>query len=279
MQLPQFEMHAAVEEQHWWFLGRRRIVEQLLQELLAPGKGTRVVDVGCGTGGNTATLDRSYTCIGIDPIPEAIAFAREHFSGVRFLCGTAPRNIPDEIARADAVLLLDVLEHVEDDVLLVSELLAEMKRGAYLLLIAPADPALWGSHDRGFEHYRRYTLERLRRIWRGLPVSELLVSHCNARLYPFVKLARTFSRMLGRSLGPKETDLSLPPRPLNALLYWIFAGEARRLVHALRGKGREYRRGVSVVAILRREPGTITPRPRPADWPRDLRPWMKKEGD
>lgn len=275
MQLPQFEMHAALEERHWWFLGRRRIVEQLLQELLAPGKRTRVVDVGCGTGGNTAAFDRSTTCIGIDPIPEAIAFARERFPSVRFLCGTAPRDIPDEIARADAVLLLDVLEHVEDDVLLVSELLAEMKPGAYLLLMAPADSVLWGSHDRGFEHYRRYTLERLRRIWKGLPVSELLVSHCNARLYPPVKLARIFSRMLGRSLGPKETDLSLPPRPLNTLLHWIFAGEAWRIIRALRGKGRGYRCGVSIIAVLRREPGEITPRPRPTNWPRDPRPWME----
>ncbi|MDD5041378.1 MAG: hypothetical protein PHX87_02210 [Candidatus Peribacteraceae bacterium] len=73
---------------------------------------------------------------------------------------------------SDAVLFLDVLEHVQDDFALVSQLLAGMKPGAYLFIAAPGDPKLWGPHDRGFEHERRYSLPRFRMLWEGLPVEE-----------------------------------------------------------------------------------------------------------
>lgn len=276
MQLPQFQVHADIEQQHWWFLGRLKIVRTLLHRVLPPDRNRLVVDVGCGTGGNTIALSRDYTCIGIDPSVDAIAFARERFTALTFRIGYAPQDCEDLLSRADAVLLMDVLEHVEDDFLLISSLLAAMKPGAYLFMIAPGDPTLWGEHDRGFEHVRRYTLPRFRRTWEGLPVRECAVSCCNARLYPLVKIARFLSRISGRSLGPARTDLSLPPRPVNAVLQRIFGGESGRFLRMLEGRSRPYVHGVSVLALLERRAGEIVPRPLPSDVPPDERPWMAR---
>jgi len=264
-----------MERRHWWFLARVSILQGLLREILPPSKEKLIVDVGCGTGGVTFALSRQYRCLGIDPVPEAIASAEKRFPGTMFLCGHAPEDIPKQMKEADAVLLMDVLEHIEDDFLFTSALFSAMKPGAFLLLMAPADPGLWGAHDKGFEHYRRYTLERLRLLWRDLPMNECLVSYCNTRLYPVVKLARARSRRKGKALGRHDTDISVPFFPINKLLYFLFASEMPVLRRVLRGKRKHgYRRGVSVFAVVQRRKGDITPRPRPADVPGDERPWM-----
>lgn len=275
MQLPQFQIHAELENRHWWFLGRREIFRTLLHAVCPPSKEKLLVDVGCGTGGNTAEFSKDYRCIGIEPITEAVQFAHERFPGVAFRQGYAPEDCPDLMAKADVVLLADVLEHIEDDFLLVSKLLASMKPGAHLLLMAPADPTLWSAHDKGFEHYRRYTIHRLRMLWEGLPAEERVVSYCNSRLYPLAKLARMIARFKGSSLGPNDTDLSLPPGPLNRLFARMFQGERKRLLCILQREGSAYKHGVSVLALLRRGKGEIIPRSWPKDVPQDARPWME----
>ena len=273
MQLPQFEVHAATEDKHWWFLARREIVSELLKQI-SP-KPEKIVDVGCGTGGNTAALASEYSCLGIDPIPEAIAFAKEKFPDAEFIQGYAPQDIQDQMHDADIVMLMDVLEHIEDDFLFVSELLSSMKPGAHLLLMAPADPTLWGPHDKGFEHFRRYTLDRLRLLWKDLPVTERLVSYCNSRLYPLVKVARMISRMCGASLGPNDTDLSLPIAPVNSLFHTIFLSEKKKLVRLFNGESSKgFGFGVSIMAVVRREEGEITSHKYPSNVEKDARPWM-----
>lgn len=274
MQLPQFQVHADLENRHWWFLGRRSIFKELLHAVCPPSPSRLLVDVGCGTGGNTAAFAGEYRCIGIDPIAEAVTSARDRFSGVEFRQGYAPEDFPELMHEADIVLLADVLEHIEDDFLLVSKLLASMKPGAHLLLMAPADPTLWSAHDRGFEHYRRYTLARLRMLWEGLPVEERVVSYCNSRLYPLAKFARMIARIKGSALGPNDTDLSLPPAPVNALFAAVFRGEKSRVLRVLHKKGLPYNYGVSVLALLKRKHGEMAVRKWPQGMAKDPRPWM-----
>jgi len=269
MQSDQFQLHADIENRHWWFCGRRRIVRRLLAEIAAPGTGRRIVDVGCGTGANIASLADAYTCHGIDPSAEGIRLARERFPAVRFTCGLAPDAFGPEERDADVMLAMDVMEHVADDFSLASSLLAVLEPGRHLLVTVPADETLWSPHDVNFGHYRRYTRARLERVWQGLPVTPLLVSHYMARLLPVVRTVRTVNRWRGRTAGAAGTDFAMPPAWINRGLEDTFAGEADRLVTTMRYPGRAYRRGVSLLAILRRDPGTIEPRQRPADVPAD----------
>ena len=266
MQAAQFSVHAAIEERHWWFLGRRRIVTTLVRRLIPPSTTTSIVDIGCGTGGNIEALARDYACIGIDPSAEAIELARSRFPHARFLCGSTTEALQQVQARASLFLLMDVLEHVPDDVFLLSSLLAGVEPGAYVLLTVPADMRLWTEHDVSFGHYRRYDAARLARTWSGLPVTPLLLSYYNSRLYPIVRGVRTLNRWRGRASGMAGTDFAMPPPPVNAWLSAIFAGEAARLVDVLeRRRSRGFARGVSLIAVLRREPGVIQPRNTPPD--------------
>ena len=271
MQAPQFGLHAAIEEHHWWFLGRRRIIGELVRRIVPASRRELIVDVGCGTGGNLAAFTQDYSCLGIDPSSEAIRLARSRFPNAQFICGAITDALHDVRTRASLLLLTDVLEHVPDDFLLLSTLLEQLKPGTCILITVPANMALWTEHDVSFSHYRRYDLQRLQRVWLGLPVTPLLVSYYNARLYPIVWAIRAVNRVRGRASGIDGSDFHTPPRPLNDLLQRIFASETRTLVDCLEGRRPNgFSRGVSLIAIVRREEGVLHARTKPADIAPDL---------
>ncbi len=279
MREAQYALHAAIEDRHWWFAGRRAIVKRLLERVVPTSKDSSVpqaeratvIDVGCGTGANIAAFADDFRCVGIDSSERAIELARSRFPQIEFACEVelAPRA---ELFRgASAVLLMDVLEHVEDDFEFLSRVLALLEPGAHVLITVPAEAALWSQHDESFGHWRRYDFERLRATWRGLPVDERLVSAFNARLYPIIKSVRRLTRRRARSAGDAGTDFSLPPAFANRLLERVFAGESAALDRALdRGGAPAYSRGASLIAILRRGEGSIAARTKPANLAPDL---------
>jgi SAM-dependent methyltransferase len=264
MNLELFNLHATIEEKHWWFVARRRILGDLIRDLVPAGKQATIIDVGCGTGANIAALANDYTTVGIDTSAEAISFARKRFPTVEFIRGFAPKDLHNRASEASAYLLTDVLEHVPDDFSMLSALLAEARPGALFVITVPADMSLWSQHDVSFGHYRRYDERRFRAIWEGLPVTELLLSRYNSRLYPLVAAVRTMNRVLGRASGKSGTDFTLPPAPANRLLAELFHGEIGRLRRVMRGDvGAAYRHGVSLIAVLRRDPGHLPVRAKP----------------
>ena len=190
MQTEQFQLHADIEQRHWWFLGRRQIMRRLARAVLPPSPDTTVIDVGCGTGGNIACLADRLPLRGHRHLGRGHPAAAPRFPKVHFLQGRAPADLGPLLGQARLVLLMDVLEHVSDDFALLSELLAAAAPGTHFLSTVPADPSLWSEHDESFGHYRRYDRPRLEMVWAGLPVSTRLVSYFNARLVPMVRLVR-----------------------------------------------------------------------------------------
>lgn len=263
-----FRLHAELEERHWWFVARRRIMREVVRRIAPPAGRPRVVDVGCGTGANVAALAGEYECVGIDTSEAGIALARSRFPGVRYVHGRAPEDLGPGLDGADVVLLMDVMEHVPDDFLFFSRIFAAARPGTQFVVTVPAVPALWSQHDESFGHFRRYTPERLLRVWRDLPAQVRLLSYANTRLYPAIRAVRALNRLRGRSGGRAGTDLSVPPAPLNGALEAVFAGEAGRLLARLdRPAARAGRTGVSLLAVVRREPGEVVPISHPADVP------------
>jgi SAM-dependent methyltransferase len=276
----QFRLNAELEQSHWWFVGRRRILRAIIDAVIPVQPQRRVVDVGCGTGGNIASLSDRYATTGIDPSAEAIQWAHQRFVNTEFLVGEAPLDCKDRLGEASLVTLNDVLEHVPDDFLLLSGVVAHTPPGCCYLLTVPAEPALWSMHDESHRHYRRYTLARFERMWSGLPVDVLFVSPFNSRLYPLIRAARWLGSLRQQSFGAHQTDLKLPSPLVNRCLTGLFAGERHRLLQDLsmssrRGNRGSYRRGVSLLACLRRREGMVVPFTRPADVLEDEpRAWM-----
>jgi SAM-dependent methyltransferase len=207
--------------------------------------------------------------VGFDASETAIRIARARFPTARFEVA-ADLEAPVAAARdADLVLLMDVIEHVEDDFRFLSSFAAALRPDAHLLVTVPAHPDLWSPHDVASGHWRRYTHERLARVWRDLPLEPRLVTHCNAVLAPLVRTARRLRRRKPPVHGA-GADLAVPRAPVNALLRFAFERERGPLVRALQSGGRApYRDGISLLAILRRRAGACAVLDKPADVPRD----------
>jgi SAM-dependent methyltransferase len=251
-----FEVVADVDQRHWWFLGRRKLLRDVLRCVVSPDPAALVIDVGCGTGANIASLAGDYRCLGIDTSADAIDFARQRFPHVQFICGAAPGDLGATASQARGMLLMDVLEHVEDDRGVLAPLAQSLAPGAILLLTVPADMRLWSAHDEGLLHFRRYDEAMLRRLWHGLPLEPMAVSHFCTRLYPLARLQRGMSGLRDRLLRRPRGDawsMRVPAAPLNRLLERTFRSEARTLVDLTQGRRNAgYRYGVSMMAVLRR---------------------------
>jgi SAM-dependent methyltransferase len=246
-----FAAHHALEEQHWWFRARRRAIVGLGRTLVP--EGGCIVDVGCGTGADVAAFPPSYDRHGLDRSASAIEFARRRHPGISFAAADLPDSGGDVISGADLVLLCDVLEHVEQDDVLLRWLIGALKPGAHLLLTVPADPRLWSPHDETYGHHRRYTRETLTGLWAGEPVEVRLLSPFNRLLYPVARAVRGVATKRGRGWGRANSDLALPWPPVNWFMEHAFALEIPALKRAL-GSARRMKRGagVSLIAVLRR---------------------------
>ena len=247
-----FAAFSAAEETHWWFAARRSILRRIVDAVAAPKSGRpRVLDIGCGVASTLSAFHPDYECLGYDLSPDAIGFARKHHPQFELHVG-ASSDAAKSVPGVDVVLLNDVIEHVPDDRAMLAEVVDAMRPGATLVITVPADMRLWSPHDERMGHYRRYDEAMLARAVEGMPLKRVIVSHFMSRLYPVVRAVRVLSRLRGRAAGVSGIDLSYPPRPANALLRGIFAGEGDRLLAVLRGDSRPYPFGVSLLGVYRR---------------------------
>jgi SAM-dependent methyltransferase len=190
---------------------------------------------------------------GLDLDPLAIELARERFPELEFTRASVFDPFARELIReSDLVVSSDVMEHVEDDRAFLAGILEAMSPGARLLVTVPAHPGLWSQHDVSLGHFRRYLPDTLRAVWAGQPVEEEFLSFFNSRLFPLARAERVATRLRGTTRGAHQTDLTLPPGPINRLLARVFSGEAGRLLRAYGGRGRAFRNGLSMLAVLRR---------------------------
>jgi SAM-dependent methyltransferase len=248
-------VYESFEDAHWWYIGRRTVLMPLIHTLVPAGEGRKLVDIGCGAGANVAAFADSYECVGIDISEELIVAGRRRFPGVQFLTGDAPADLGRHAGNADVFLLMDVIEHIPDDHGYFARIFNAAKEGAVFVVTVPAGPALWSPHDVAVGHQRRYTPETLAALWADLPAQQLLLDHFNSHLYPLIRAARVLTNRIGRGAGGSGTDFVMPPAAINRCLAWVMGSEKGALMAALQGRhARAYRRGVSLVAIVRKAP-------------------------
>jgi SAM-dependent methyltransferase len=233
-----------VEDRHWWYVGKRQIVDALLTRFLPPttnGARPRVADLGCGCGAMLVHLKDRYDVLGVDPSPQAREFCAQR--GVEVSLGHLPDGIDLPAESFDAVLLLDVLEHLEDDFASARGAARLLKPGGVMICTSPAYQWLWSDWDQKHYHKRRYSLAGFVRLFTEAGLSVESASYANTALFPLAATARLTSRLIGRR-GAGETRV--PIAPVNATFRGVFASE--RHVH-----GRlKLPFGLSVLAVARK---------------------------
>ncbi len=214
------QMHD-VEEQHWWFAGRRQIIKHLLSGLnLAPE--ARILDAGCGTGGNLSLLAEFGEVVGVEFDEAAAEMARARRVG-QVLRGGLPDELPLTNQTFDLIVLLDVLEHLERDLESLQRLGSMLKAGGYLVITVPAFPFLWSHHDDIHHHKRRYTVATLKRSIREAGLHTKFITYYNTWLFPAAAAVRLAQKIL--PTNPPQTAVELPPRYANRILKMILSSE------------------------------------------------------
>lgn len=222
MELDAYRNMAATEDAHWWFCGRRAIGEAVIRGLDLP-KDARILEIGAGTGGNIAMLEKFGEVQAVEMSDLARQIAREK-TGRDFLHGYLPDNIPVAEGSVDLLCLFDVLEHVAEDEESLVAMRRLLKPNGKVVLTVPAHQWLWSTHDVDLHHHRRYSRNQLKdRIERaGYRLDKL--TYTNAALLPVAVLARVADRL--RSSGT-ASGLALPPAPVNAAMKALFSAEGR----------------------------------------------------
>jgi SAM-dependent methyltransferase len=236
-----FERMAELDQDHWWFLARRRILKRLIERLVRPPKRAKVLEVGCGTGHNLAML-KSFGSLEASELDRcARALANKRLPGK-----VKNAKLPDlsmfKRNGYDLIALLDVLEHVPDDLASLRAIHMRLKPGGALLLTVPANPWMWSAHDAAHHHFRRYTKKQLEELFLRSGLEIQLLSHFNTLLFPLVAAARVVGKITRR----QSADDKLPSGSVNSILNAVFGLEAS-LIGRL-----PMPFGVSLVAVVRR---------------------------
>ncbi len=224
-----YRQFLTLEENHWWFRGRRAVYLGLLRHHLRGAKPARALDLGCGMGGFLPGLAElgSVVCAS-DVSRESLLRCRER--GFRRVVLADGYGLPYADGSFELVCLFDALEHIKDDVRALREVARILAPGGILVASVPAYPFLYANNDRVARHCRRYTRSSLRRalVAAGLRVERN--THTNVFLFPLILPAvlaiKAGEKLLGRAPDSQHTNLSWGlPRPLHDLFAAIFAAE------------------------------------------------------
>jgi SAM-dependent methyltransferase len=232
-------VHIEEDRHHWYFRGRLAVLLAVLERVLPPPP-RRLLELGCGTGNVLQALGRFGEAFGLERDPELRAVGRA--AGLDIRAGALPDDIPFPDAWADAALLLDVIEHLDDDVAAVRAAQRTVRRGGLVIVTVPAYAWLWSGHDVALGHRRRYTARQLRRT---LATSGLRVEHIgyfNTMLFPAIAAVRLAKRLA----GDRRHDLHRPSAAVNRVLTGLFALER----HVVLRPGLPF--GSSILAVARR---------------------------
>jgi SAM-dependent methyltransferase len=258
MQAHTYSIMNEVEKAHWWFVGRRTIIESFLKRicrdltsakaatvsLQANGlsnKSLKILDVGCGTGANLEMLSEFGEAEGVDVSAEALSFCRAR--GLDNVKQGAAEMLPYADGSFDLVTGLDVVEHLDDDLAGLAEMRRVLRREGRALLFVPAFMFLWGVQDDISHHRRRYTLDGLKRVVKEAGFEVERATYVNITFFAPILLGRLLMRVTGfRPASENNITIGF----LNGLLGKILGAESVALRHA------SFPFGVSIICVARK---------------------------
>jgi SAM-dependent methyltransferase len=234
-----FDRMAELDQVHWWYVARRRILADLIRREANLPDDARILEIGCGTGHNFEMLGRFGRLEALEVDDEARSLAASRLGreiGDAPLPGLA--GVPD--GAYHLIALLDVLEHVDGRPESLRSIAAKLAPGGKILVTVPAYQWMWSAHDRAHHHKLRYSKKGLRRDAEAAGLRVDKIGYFNSLLFPLAAAVR----LVGKAVGKSSSDDTLPPGPLNSLFAGIF-GLERHLVGRVPMPA-----GVSIFALL-----------------------------
>lgn len=230
-----------VETSHWWFSVRKLIVADMVHSIASMPPGSKVLDVGCGTGAMLMMFSKEFDAYGTDTSPIAIEYCRKRGLTNAFCCTL--ESFPHPEMRFELLTMLDVLEHIKDEGAVLRAAHQKLIPGGRILLTVPAYKYLWSIHDDLNHHQRRYVKSQLVDVLQANGFAVDFVSYFNTILFPSAFVGRIAKKLIKPT---HDTTLNIPVSPINSLLRTIFSFE--RLL--LRKTSLPF--GLSLIAVARR---------------------------
>lgn len=237
----ELQTHQA-EDRHWWYRGRRTVLEGVIAGLGLP-PGARILDAGCGSGRNMVELARHGGVTGIELSETSAALARERGAG-EVISGSV-LEMPFADDSFDLAVSLDVIEHLEDDLGALRELRRTVAPGGALLVTVPAYQWLWSGHDEINHHHRRYTRRSLQRVAEQAGWHQARTTYFNSLLLPVAILLRVLDRVNTKTTE-SSLDLWVPPEPVNRALEVPLMLESQMIA-----RGGRIPAGLSLLSVFR----------------------------
>jgi ubiquinone/menaquinone biosynthesis C-methylase UbiE len=246
MQPSEIDKMHRLEENHWWFQGKKLLVERFISA--AGVRGGKFLDIGCGTGMFLKVLANYGSVFGVDISAQALAYCQEKVAAAN-LTLAAGDQLPFPDDSFSFVSLLDIIEHAADDASVMKEAYRVCKPGGTALVTVPAFRFLWSNHDVAHHHKRRYRLPELRRVGTEAGFVVARITYTNFFIFFPVLIKRT---LLSTNQKGAESDLTEMPVSLNRILYSLYRFEAFYL-----GKA-DFPWGVSLLMVLKKPADATT---------------------
>lgn len=226
MNTAEYERMYSLEDSYWWFVGRHRLIEALIRSRYSNDPASisarTILDIGCGTGAMSARLERWGRVVSADFSPLALQFSKKR--GLNHMVGADAMKLPFLGGSFDALVAMDMLEHLPDDKTALKEFARVLKPGGRVFATVPAYPHLWGEHDVALMHYRRYVRTEMRDRFTeaGLQIEKL--THTMMALYPLLSVQRRLSARKPPH-DPPQAAMPMVPAPVNSILKSLLAAE------------------------------------------------------
>lgn len=211
-----FHDYAVLKElgkSYWWFVGKNKLVHDAIDTVahILP-KNSLILDVGCGDGPEQVVqLSRFGKVIAIDNSEQLLEI-------------TGPKNchlvqasagaLPFKKETFDLIIMLDILEHVEDDLGMLLQAFSKLKHGGYIFINVPAVPSMYSGHDRLLKHFRRYSKRSLKALFEKTNFKVLRMTYWNFFLFFPIYLIR----LIKKSTRVEQMDIVKFPPFINKLL-------------------------------------------------------------
>lgn len=209
-----------LEDHYWWFVGRRSLALRLLRQYVKPPRPD-VLDLGCGTGVVLRELSNWADPTGLDMSEKALRYSQSR--DIRRLVKGDGEKLPFRDGSFDAVIGLDIYEHIQHDEDAFAETFRVLRPGGVVVLSVPAFRSLWGPHDVALHHHRRYRASEVRKRLRDAGLEPVRVGYSVFFLFPIVVAWRVFEK---RKRGPAKASLVKVPEWGNRLLAGVQNVEA-----------------------------------------------------
>ncbi len=222
-----YHLHYTQEESHWWFAARSEIVRGIIERYGNLKHGDTILDVGCGTGAIMKQLSKDYKMVGLDMSPLAVEYSKRRGLTDVFLMPV--QEFPRNRYNVKGVLLLDVIEHIDDDVDVLRTVRDIVAEDGRVIITVPAYRWLWSAHDLVNHHKRRYTAKTLRETLDKAGLEPVMMTYYNTLLFPLA-VVKKFIGKWGASEKASEA-VDQPSGFVNSIFYSIFAAEKRIVPH------------------------------------------------